>query len=113
MHELSLAQNVVELLAEEGRRHGLRRIERLRLKIGALRGVVPEALRSCMTFVCEGTIAEGCAVDLEIVGGQASCSRCHLEYEIVDRLFACPSCGHPGGAIIAGEELQLVEIEGD
>ena len=64
MHELSLAQEVMQILVDEAARHGLRRISAVRLEIGTLRGVVPEVLQSCLGLASRGTLAEGLTVQL-------------------------------------------------
>lgn len=113
MHELALAQNVVKVLCEEAERHRLRRVEAIRLRIGVFRAVVPELLQTCLAFATRGTVAEGSSVELEVVPGRARCPSCGTEYDVDELLFLCPSCERVGGEILAGEELELVEIEGE
>ena len=112
MHELALAHSVVEILCEEAERHGLRRIDGFTLRVGQLRAVVPELLQSCMAIASRGTPAEGARMELDVVAGQARC-RCGAEFAIDELLFLCPRCGKPGAAVTRGQELALVEIEGD
>ena len=69
MHELSLATEVVRIVCEEARRHGLGRIERFRLEVGQLRAVVPELLRNGIEFASRGTAADGAAVELAELSG--------------------------------------------
>lgn len=111
MHELALAQSVVTILCEEAKRHGLARVDAFRLQVGELRAVVPEMLETCLEAVGRGTVAEGARVELEIVPGRARCG-CGEEFTVGELLFLCPGCGRPGGVIIAGQELTLVELEG-
>ncbi len=113
MHELSLAEHLIHLVVEEAERHRLHRIERMLLKVGRLRGVVPEILKQCMEFVGSGTIAEGAVVDFEIVQGRARCRSCSETFEIEEYLFLCPNCGQISGEILSGEEFELMEIEGE
>ena len=112
MHELSLAQNVVEILCEEATTHGLTRITSYRLAVGELRAVVPEMLRTCLKIVGRGTAVDGAAMDLQVVPGRIHCS-CGEMFDVSELLFLCPGCGRPGGEIISGQELMMVEIEGD
>jgi hydrogenase nickel incorporation protein HypA/HybF len=113
MHELALAQSIVDIVGEEATRHGLAQIEAIRLRVGVFRAVVPELLQTCMEIAGRGTVAEGARVDLEVVGGRARCPDCALEYDVEERLFLCPGCGRLGGEVLAGEELALVELEGE
>jgi len=113
MHELSLAQSVVEIICEEAQRHELARIDGFRLEVGELRAVVPELLYICLGFTTKGTPAEGAAVQIDEVPGRARCPTCGLEFSIHELLFLCPACEHVGGEILAGEELRVVELEGE
>ena len=113
MHELSLAHSVVEILNEEARRHQLRSILGYRLEVGVLRAVVPELLCTCLGYASKGTLAEHAEVLIDEVGGEARCGACGMKFTIDDLLFLCPSCGQVGGEILAGEELRIVELEGE
>src|SRR5205085_11089313 len=59
VHELAICQSVVEAVVE---RTGEARVTVLRLDVGRLSGVVPEALRFCFELVTEGTPLEGAAL---------------------------------------------------
>ena len=113
MHELSLAKGVVDILCEEATRHEVSRVQQVLLRIGALRAVVPDLLRTGMEYASEGTMAEGVEVQIEEVPGRARCPDCGREYEITELLFLCPGCERVGGEILAGQELQIVEFEGE
>src|SRR5208282_1532272 len=66
MHELSIAMSIVELAEEEAVRRGVQ-VEAVHLKLGALSGVVKEALLSCYDMVCEGTALQGSRLVVEDV----------------------------------------------
>ena len=113
MHELALAQNIVEIVAEEAGQHGLGRVDRITLRVGELRGVVPQMLETCLEIAGRGTVAEGARLELEVVPGRARCQGCGEQFAVSELLFLCPRCDRPGGQIIAGQELTLLELEGD
>jgi hydrogenase nickel incorporation protein HypA/HybF len=58
MHELSIAMSIVELAEEEAEQRGVQ-IEAVHLKLGALVGIVKEALLSCYEMACENTPLAG------------------------------------------------------
>jgi hydrogenase nickel incorporation protein HypA/HybF len=113
MHELSLAHNVIQILCEEAARHDLRRVTRVRLQVGLLRAVVPDLLRTCLGFASKGTIAEEAAMEIEEVVGRARCGACGDEFGIEEILFLCPRCERVGGEIVAGQELRVIDFEGE
>jgi hydrogenase nickel incorporation protein HypA/HybF len=67
MHELALTQAIVEICAE---RAGGSRVLRVRVEVGSLACVMPEALRFCFEVVASGTILEGAALEILTCEGQ-------------------------------------------
>ena len=61
MHELALATEVVNICAE--RADGARVI-RVRLEVGRLAAVLPDALRFCFDACSHGTSVEGATLDI-------------------------------------------------
>ena len=58
MHELSIAMSIVEMAEEEAKCRGVQ-VVAVHLKVGALSGVVKEALLSCYEMACENTPLQG------------------------------------------------------
>lgn len=61
MHELGIAQGIVELVAEKS--EGAR-VVRVVVVVGRLVAVLPDALRFCFELAAEGTVAEGAALEI-------------------------------------------------
>jgi hydrogenase nickel incorporation protein HypA/HybF len=59
MHELSIAMSIVELVEEEAAQRGGVRVNAIHLKLGALAGVVKEALLASYELACDGTSLAG------------------------------------------------------
>jgi len=113
MHELSLAQNVLEIVQQyvpEGN-HAV--VKTVKMKVGDLSGVVVESLTFCFEAITSGTSLEGARLDVERVPLRCRCGSCGLESEIHDNIFRCGECGSTGIEIISGRELQVLEIEVD
>jgi hydrogenase nickel incorporation protein HypA/HybF len=113
MHELSLAHEVIQILSDEAGQHGVSRIVRFSLEVGQLRGVVPELMRTCLEIASRGTAAEGALIELGEIAGRARCTSCGHEFAIADVLILCPACDHAGGEIVSGDELRVLELEGE
>lgn len=113
MHELAIAESLLEIVVEEARRHDLEKVHVIRLQIGALAGVVPEALTFSFELVSQDTVAAGAALEIETPAVVAHCSGCDLRFDIVDQVFLCPQCGRPDLKLVSGRELSLVTIEGE
>ena len=111
MHELSIAMSIVELAQEEAERRSVQ-VEAVHLKLGALSGVVKEALLSCYDMVCEDTPLKGSRLIVEDVPVIIFCPSCQGQRTLNSvQLFACPDCGTPALGIVQGKELEVVALE--
>jgi hydrogenase nickel incorporation protein HypA/HybF len=113
MHELSIAQSLFDLVWEEGERHGLENITVIKVQVGALAGVVPEALAFCFEILSRDTRLAGARLDIETVSVRALCNHCAQAFAIADKVFLCPHCQEPGVELLSGRELTLMSIEGE
>ncbi|MBV8506746.1 MAG: hydrogenase maturation nickel metallochaperone HypA [Alphaproteobacteria bacterium] len=107
MHELSIAQSIVEMVGE---RAGDARVHRLTLVIGRLSGVMPDALRFCFDVCAEGTVLEGAILEIIEPSGRGRCLDCGREQEITS-LFEMCVCGATGLDCVTGNELRIKEME--
>jgi hydrogenase nickel incorporation protein HypA/HybF len=106
MHELSLATAIVEACAE--RAAGVR-VLRVRLEVGRLVGVLPDALRFCFDACAHGTAVEGAVLDILETPGRAICDACNGTVALASPFGRC-DCG---GVlrIVAGDELRVKDME--
>ncbi len=113
MHELSLMDRVRQLALERAGEHGASRIRAITLRIGALAGVDPEALRFAHEVVMADTIAAGSRLQLVVVTALCRCGPCGAPFEAADGICVCPSCGTISGELLQGRELELASLELD
>jgi hydrogenase nickel incorporation protein HypA/HybF len=111
MHEMSLIESVVALVEDERRKQEFSRVRLVRLAVGVLGHVEPEALRFCFEAVTRGTIADGARLEIEEVLGEGWCSSCRQSVPLGERFAACPICGDSQVRMTAGGELRLSELE--
>ncbi|MGH7343021.1 MAG: hydrogenase maturation nickel metallochaperone HypA [Candidatus Rokuibacteriota bacterium] len=117
MHELSVAQAIVESLAGHEALAGGARVHAVTVRVGALSGVVPAALRFAWGPATEGTFAAGSRLDLEEVALAAWCPSCRAERELPGwphrswPRLACPACGAPTPDVVRGRELEILAME--
>ncbi len=76
MHEMAIAENLLEIVLDESARHGIRRVDRIVVQVGALAAVVPEALTFCFQAVSQDTLAAGARLDIETVPVVVRCPLC-------------------------------------
>jgi len=111
MHEISIAESLVDLIADEARDQRFARVKRIAVKVGALGHVEPAALIFCFDAVARGTVAEGAVLDVQTVPGKGWCRRCRCSVAIMHRYDLCPLCGQSHVELTAGGELRLTELE--
>lgn len=112
MHEVGLLTQALELAEEEAKRAGAQRILKMKLRIGSLVGVVPEAMAFAFDVVSRGSLAEGGEFTWEEVPVLCRCRNGCPDFHPGDTaVFLCPKCGAASASVIEGRELHLVEIE--
>jgi hydrogenase nickel incorporation protein HypA/HybF len=111
MHELSLVEDVLALVEDERRRQGFSRVRVIRLRVGALACVAPDALRFCFEAMTPSPVTRGARLEIDEVPGLGHCAACRRTVPMADRLEGCPICGHPEVSITGGGDLRLAELE--
>jgi len=112
MHELSIAMSIVELAQEESERRGGARITAVHLKLGALAGVVKEALLSSYEMAREDTRLQGSQLIIEEIPVVVFCPSCRAERTLHSiQFFRCAECGTPTSEVVHGKELEVVALE--
>ena len=112
MHELSIALSMIELATQEAERRGGAPVKALHLRLGALSGVVKDALLFSYEVAAGGTLLEGSRLLIEDVPVVIFCLKCRQEQplESIQR-FCCPVCGTLSSEVVRGRELEFVAME--
>ena len=104
MHEIGLCQSV--LAAVSGKAGG-QRVTGLRLRVGALHRVGPEAFDQTFSMVASGSVADGAEVEVVVVPVEGHCRTCGQNWEAEDQLPLCPGCGSTDVSLTGGDDLVL------
>ena len=111
MHELSIAMSIVELAEEESERRGVQ-VSAVHLKLGALSGVVKEALLDSFEMAREDSSLHSARLIIEELPVLIFCRRCAANRPISSvQLFCCAECGAPSAEVVQGKELEVVALE--
>ena len=113
MHEMSIAQSVLDIILQETRNHKLNRVISVALKVGDLSAVETESLRFCFELVSKGTLVEGARLDIERVQVTGSCQDCGTDFTVEELVFSCPSCKGPRVQMLSGRELSVESFEAE
>jgi hydrogenase nickel incorporation protein HypA/HybF len=106
-------QQVLDVALREAEAHGGKEIHAIRLRVGVMSGVVPEALEFAFEALRGDTPARGARLVLERVPAVCYCPACNEEFGVENFVYACPRCGELSGELRAGRELEVASIEVD
>jgi len=108
MHELGLCSSIVEAIE---RRAGERSVARVRVQVGRLHHVHPEAFDQSFAVAAMGTVAEDAAAELVLLPVRARCDSCGSTWDADEMPAACEACGGVDLTLMGGDELVLESIE--
>lgn len=111
MHELSIAQNVIEIIHQHVPADELDRVIAVRLKIGAIAGIVPDSLDFSFHAITTETPLCNARLEIELVPFKIQCKSCNTISSNEIGYSVCESCGSIKTTVISGTELQVSEIE--
>jgi hydrogenase nickel incorporation protein HypA/HybF len=110
MHEMSLAENVLQIIEEAARTDGFHRVRKVVLEIGQLAVVEAEAMRFCFDVVVRDSLADNAILEIVEVPGSGWCEHCAATVPMSDIIDACPHCGGYSQAT-GGKEMKLRTLE--
>lgn len=111
MHELSIAMGIVDAALEEAQRRGVQ-VSAVHLRLGALSGVVKDALMFSYEVACQDTPLQGSQLIVEDVPVVVFCPQCQDVRTLPSvQLFQCPECSMPTMDVRQGKELEVFALE--
>ena len=111
MHEMAIARNIVNIAVAAAEKEGARKITRVNVVAGELRGIVPAQLVFNFGLMAENTIASGAYLNLEITPVVGICSKCQEQFVVKDYRYVCTRCQSEDIEAVSGTELRVKDIE--
>jgi hydrogenase nickel incorporation protein HypA/HybF len=111
MHELALAESMLEIVERAASHADAARVTAVRLEIGALSHVQPDALQFCFDAVTRGTLAERARLEIVTTPGRAWCMPCGETVPLSALGQPCPVCGSYQLSVTDGEAMRVKDIE--
>ena len=108
MHELAITEAVVDAILE---RTGEAEVRCVRLEIGRLSGVVPDAVRFSFEVLREGTSLHGARLEIIEPAGNGRCRTCTMMFDVDDPIVLCPACGGADVEVQSGRDLRILSVE--
>lgn len=112
MHELSIAQEIVRIVAREGANANAVRVSGASVSVGRLMAVETDNLLFCLDVLKKGDpLTEHTVFSVEEEELQLRCKACSHVTVTDAFLFACGACHSPGVDVIGGEQLEVSYLE--
>lgn len=112
MHELSLAEDVLEIVESAAQKEHLSNIAKVTLSIGKLSCVEPTALSWALESTFTNTIANGATIEINETAAQVQCDHCQHKYAAEDLFHPCPRCNKFGFTVLSGNDMLVTALEG-
>jgi len=117
MHEMSIAQSLIDIIEQEMAKHNVTRLHKVKVMHGRLANVVPEALQFAWQALTSDTPLAGAELTMEEVPLRVRCRKCGVEFEPDEAsllLMTCPQCGEElGHEVLSGKELYIENLEAE
>jgi hydrogenase nickel incorporation protein HypA/HybF len=111
MHEMGIAQNILEIALDAANKEGAQKITRINLIAGELRGIVPLQLTFCFGMVARDTIAVGAYLNVDTMPVTGHCDDCKAYFKVAEYQYVCPKCNSTKIQVTGGTELRIKDIE--
>lgn len=110
MHELSIAEEIKDIVIEKMKERGKKKVTRVELIFGELTSIVPEALELAFISVTEGTAMKNAKIKYTVKKLRARCGKCGKTFRVKDFNYMCRSCEAGPAEIIQGREMIIKTI---
>jgi hydrogenase nickel incorporation protein HypA/HybF len=108
MHELGLCTSIVDAVEK---RAGDRSVAHVRVRVGRLHHVHPDAFDQSFAVAAMGTVVEDAEAELIVLPVVAHCGGCGATWECEEIPAACATCRSVDVDLLGGDELVLESIE--
>ena len=111
MHELSIAESILDAVRKEIALHPGTVPTRVGVKIGSMAAIDPEALKFCFDAIVNGTDWAELKLDTNVILASRICNNCRNVFVVEDYNSICPACSSGETTPDGGDELDLEYLE--
>jgi hydrogenase nickel incorporation protein HypA/HybF len=114
MHELYLAESIINIVRDYAARDGFKKVNSVCLSYGRFSCIESKSLQFAFDVQAKNTLADGALLEFKILPAIVHCFSCEKDLEVKAHTGTCPSCGGNEVLLTAGtEELQILELDVD
>jgi hydrogenase nickel incorporation protein HypA/HybF len=111
MHEMGIANSVLDAVRTEMGRHPGTYPCKVGVRIGEMAAIDQDALRFCFEAMILETDLSSLELAIEVCPRRHRCQACAREFVVRDYDSRCPQCASLETVCISGDELELAYLE--
>ena len=111
MHELSVTEGLLKICLEEGKKHNVKKVTKIKVKVGELSDLIPSCISYYFNIAAKGTIAEDAEILVEKIPVYIRCKECDYHGILPKQIYNCPKCNGNKYEITKGREFYLDTME--
>jgi hydrogenase nickel incorporation protein HypA/HybF len=115
MHEMSLMSEIINIVSEDARLRGFKKVDKIDVIVGDLSNVLTDALELAFFHFQKqgfGILDGNTKLDIIREVAKAKCQTCLFEFKPDYRIALCPKCGLANCLLISGETFRVESYEG-
>ena len=113
MHEMTMAMGIVDLAIKTAKQNQAKKINSITVEVGALAGIIRDALEFCFSEAVKNTIAQDATLDYVHIPASAICESCGHSFKADERAAKCPECSEYVFQLSGGTEFRVKNINVD
>lgn len=111
MHELSIAQEIINILETHVPPERCHQVSKVIVKIGKFSNILSDSLQFCFEAVINNTKFSNAKLEVDSIPLIIECNECKQKIEIESPVFLCSNCGSANIKLITGNEMSIDHIE--
>lgn len=110
---MTLAVSIVDLAVQTAQQNKAKQINAIAVEVGALAGVVRDALEFCFSEAVKNTMAQNATLEYIHIPARATCESCGHQFDSDERAAKCPNCSNMVFQLSGGTEFRVKNINVD
>jgi hydrogenase nickel incorporation protein HypA/HybF len=111
MHELSVAQNIIDIVRENVPGSDYRHVNNILLEVGEFSGIVADSLLYCFDVIKTDTEFVNAKMEIKKIPFVLYCISCKTKTSNNSGIRLCGNCGGYDTKIISGTDMKIIEVE--
>ena len=111
MHELSLAESLVEIIEDQVRKNGASKVTSVTVLIGEMSGVQKDAMEFCLPEATRNSVAENANFIIKEEKLEVLCQSCGKLSNPDIYFLACEHCESSDVRVTKGKDFKLLSLD--